>query len=581
MKKLLIPLLIAGSLLTCSCSTQVDNTTEPTAPSASEPIAVAPADMFTQRDLDDSFHPSDCITISLEGNAPVCDHPNVQISGNTLTIKKEATYLITGSWEDGIIVIDAEESAKPRLVLRNASITSSTDAPLQILNADKVFITLAQGTDNALINGGSLSDQADGAVFSQQDLTFNGSGSLTVTSPAGHGIVCKDDLVFTGGSYTITSASHGCDANDSVRITNAQLTMDTGKDGIHCENSDAAQGFVYAEQCTLQLNAQGDGISAGAFLQLQNCSYSITAGGGSENGTKEHSDGWGDFMGGGPGGRPPRPRSTAASDTEDSTSMKGLKSDGPVTISGGSFTMDTADDALHGSTVDIQGGSFQIASGDDGVHADDTLTITQCTMTISESYEALEGLHVNIQGGELTLTASDDGINAAGGTDNSGNGGRDQFWGGGRPGGMGGASNGSILISGGKVKVTASGDGLDANGTLSITGGHITVTGPVQGDTATLDYDVSGTISGGTFIGTGASGMAQSFSDSPQAVIALSVGQQAAGTVITLADDQGNTLITHAPELPFSVVILSTPELEKGASYTVTVGSSSKVFQAK
>ena len=72
--------------------------------------------------------------------------------------------------------------------------------------------------------------------------------------------------------------------------------------------------------------------------------------------------------------------------------------------------------------------------------------------------------------------------------------------------------NGTILISGGTIAITAYGDGIDANGTLEITGGYITVCGPTQGDTATLDYDVSGTISGGTFIGTGASGMAQTFS---------------------------------------------------------------------
>jgi hypothetical protein len=257
-----------------------------------------------------------------------------------------------------------------------------------------------------------------------------------------------------------------------------------------------------------------------------------------------------------------------------------LKAAGSLYINGGSYHLNTADDAIHGSSVTVSSGDFLIASGDDGIHADEQLTVTDGAITVSESYEALEGLHIVVSGGTLNLTASDDGINAAGGVDNSGTGGRDGRFGG-RPGGpMGGSGNGSISIEGGELQITAHGDGIDANGTLSITGGHTVVTGPNQGDTATLDYDRSGTITGGTFIGTGASGMAQSFSDSSQGVIALSVGQQSAGTGITLTDSEGNILITHTPELPFSVVILSSPEIAKGASYCVTIGSQTGTFDA-
>ena len=137
---------------------------------------------------------------------------------------------------------------------------------------------------------------------------------------------------------------------------------------------------------------------------------------------------------------------------------------------------------------------------------------------------------------------------------------------------MGGSSDGSVLISGGTLYVKASGDGIDANGTLEITGGSITVCGPTQGDTATLDYDVSGVINGGTFIGTGGGMMAQSFSDSKQGVIAVKIGNQVAGTKITLADASGKEVISATPELPFAIVILSSPDIEKGETYTITVG---------
>jgi len=219
------------------------------------------------------------------------------------------------------------------------------------------------------------------------------------------------------------------------------------------------------------------------------------------------------------------------------------------------------------------------------------LTITSGKIEISESYEGLEALHIKINGGEIKLVAGDDGLNAAGGTDQSGTeGGRDGMFGrgpgGGRPGGMGGgpggmsSGNGSIVIAGGNLYVKASGDGIDANGTLEITGGYTVVCGPTQGDTATLDYDRSATITGGTFIGTGASGMAQTFSSSEQGVVAVSVGNQSAGTKIVLKDKSGNIIIEHSPELNFAVVILSSPDIKKGETYAITVGSGSGEFEA-
>lgn len=270
--------------------------------------------------------------------------------------------------------------------------------------------------------------------------------------------------------------------------------------------------------------------------------------------------------------------SAAETDSTDSTSMKGIKASDSLTINGGTFAIDSADDSLHSNaSLAVNGGTFEIASGDDAFHADDTLTVTAGTINITESYEGLEGLHVVISGGDIALVASDDGLNAAGGTDSSGSGGRDGMFGG--P-GSSSSSNGTILISGGTIAITAYGDGIDANGTLEITGGYITVCGPTQGDTATLDYDVSGTISGGTFIGTGASGMAQTFSSSKQGVISINAGTQSAGTQIQLSDSEGNTVITYVPALDFSVVILSSPAIISGETYTVTVGSSSNTFTA-
>ncbi len=572
--------------------------TEPSGTS-SDPADVdfsqADEDMFTDRDIKTEYDESQAVTIKLNGTSATSSSNSVKISGSTVTITEEATYIVSGELTDGMLIVNAPDTAKLQLVFNGVNIKSGTSAALYILEADKVFLTLADGSTNTLENGGSFTaiddNNIDAAVFSKQDLTFNGSGSLTVTSPAAHGIVCKDDLVFTGGTYTVNSASHGLDANDSVRISNStKLTIDAGKDGIHCENTDdATLGFIYISDGTMNIEAEGDGISSGAYLQIENGTFDLLAGGGSVNGATASSGNYGGFMGGGghDGMRPGSSQSSTATTDESGTSMKGIKASNSLLISGGTFKIDSADDSVHSDvSVTINGGTFEIASGDDAIHAEENLTITVGTFNITESYEGLEALNIDVKGGEFKIVASDDGLNAAGGTDSSGTtGGRDGMFGGhgGGHGGMGGgmsSGNGSIVISGGNLYVKASGDGIDANGTITISGGYTVVTGPTQGDTATLDYDRSATITGGTFIGTGASGMAQTFSDSEQGVIAVTVGNQSAGTKILLKDKNGNTIINYTPELNFAVVILSSPDIESGEKYDITVGSTSGEFEA-
>lgn len=597
------------------------------------------SDLFTDRDYETDYEENGSVHIELNGSTAKADSDSVQISGTTITITEEATYIITGTLDDGMIIVDAPDTAKPQLVFDGADINSEISAPLYIREADKVFVTLAAKTENILSNGGTFTaiddSNIDSAVFSRQDLTFNGSGSLTVISPAGHGVVSNDDLVITGGTYTVSSASHGLKANDSVRVTGeTALDLYAGKDGIHAENDeDTSLGFVYISDGSVEIEAEGDGISAGAYMQIADGTFRIAAGGGSVNASSKSSDSWGEWGGapgqpgnyGGPGrggmrstdpgssgengGTPDRSipesgesaefleftepaavsDSEESSDTEDdsSSSMKGIKSDGDMLISGGNFTIDSADDSVHSnSSVTVNGGSFEIASGDDAFHGEDTLTVSGGTICVTECYEGLEALHVNVRDGEITLVSTDDGLNAAGGTDSSGTtGGRDGMFGaggmGGDPGGeMASGSSGSIEISGGTLYINASGDGIDANGSLIISGGYTVVEGPTEGDTATLDYDTTAVITGGTFIGTGASGMAQTFSDSEQGVIAVSVGNQSEGTEIRLTDQKGTELFSYTPELSFAVVILSSPDMISGETYTITVGGTSGEFEA-
>ena len=477
-----LALLLAFALTLSSCGSAADNgSSAVTTTAASLDNAVSKSEMFTERDLSDDYDESEAETITLSGNsAKTSAASGVSIDGSTITISAEGVYVVSGSLSDGQIIVDADDAAKVQIVLKDASVTSSDSAALYVKSADKVFVTTAAGTENTLANGGSFTadgdTNVDGAVYAKDDITFNGSGSLTISSPAGHGVVGNDDVKFGGGTYVITASGHGVKANDSARFAESDVTITAGsdKDGVHVADSDVedaaqSESFFYMADGSLTINAQ-----------------------------------------------------------------------------------------------------------DDGIHADAKVIIEGGSIIINESYEGIEGLSIQISGGSTTLTAIDDGLNAAGGNSTSGNGafGGDDWNGGGMM--NDGGTDGSIVISGGNVSITAGGDGVDSNGSVEITGGYTVVQGPSSGDTSVLDYNGTATISGGTFIGTGGAGMAENFSSASQGLIAVSTGNQSAGSSVTLKDAAGNVIAEATPALDYAVVYISTEDMAQGETYTLTAGTYSE-----
>ncbi len=520
------------------------------------------SEMISSRDCEVGYDENTAAVITLTGSGAQSDSDAVQISGSSVTITDEGTYILRGTLTDGQILVNAEKTDKLQIVLDGADICSGTSAALYILQADKVFLTTAQDSQNRLSNGGSFvqtdGNNVDAAVYSKEDLTLNGTGSLTVESPAGHGVVSKDDLVVTSGTYTVTAAKQGLSGKDSIRITGGSITVTAGKDAIHAENNDdTALGFVYLAGGTLTLDAQGDGISASGTLNAEGGTISITAGGGSR--TVSQSQGVWSWGGG---------------SADSSDSAKGLKAAGALSITGGTFTIDSADDALHtDADLTIAGGSFTIATGDDALHADGLAAVSGGTIAITASYEGIEGAQVEISGGEIRIVASDDGINASGGADQSGFGGFGGFGGN----GAFGASGGSVTISGGVIHVNASGDGIDVNGSLTVSGGETYVSGPTDSGNGALDYDGTAVITGGVLVAAGSAGMAMNVTEAGQGSMLLNLSG-GAGSTVTVADSTGRTLVTFTAEKRFETIVISCPELVQGGSYTVTVdGSSTQV----
>ena len=491
------------------------------------------SDEFSDKDTSSVDVSEYDVAITLSSNSIACDDTTrVSVNNNVATIIKKGTYLITGSIADGYIVVDAADE-NVTLILSDASITSKTFAGIYVANAKNVYVVL--DGNNTVSNTNTFtqidSNNVDGAIFSKDDLIFKGNGSLTVKS-SDNGIVGKDDVKFIAGAYNITaSKGHGIDVNESCSIADASLTINSGIDGVHVEN-DEGDGYFYMESGTINITSTGDGISACYYLKTIGGTIDITSGGGSNK--------------------------TASS----STSSKGLKctsednTNGGILVSGGTFTLNCSDDAIHSNgTVLVTGGTFTIASNDDGMHADDYLTISNGTINITKSYEGLEATYINISGGDIDVVASDDGLNAAGGNDGSG-------W--------STSSTGQLNISGGDIYVNCSGDGLDANGTLTMSGGSVFVEGPTGNDNGALDYDSSAKITGGVLCAIGSSGMAMNFSSATQGSILLNSASGSSNTKITCGS------YSWTASKSFSSVVVSTPEMSSASgTYTVTVGSQS------
>ena len=232
--------------------------------------AIDITDMFTKRDLAGNYDESEAVKITLSGKTAACNSSNVQIEDGVVTIKAAGVYVLSGTFTDGTIVVDAGDDDKVQLVLDGVSITAADYAAIYAKNADKVFVTLAEGAGNSLMVSGDYvqtdDNNVDAVIFAKCDLTLNGTGSLTVKDNTGHGIVSKDDLVVTGGTYTIYSQDHCLNGKDSVRIADGTFNLSCDEDGIHAGNDDQQDGYVYIEGGDINISVGDDAIHAEGLL---------------------------------------------------------------------------------------------------------------------------------------------------------------------------------------------------------------------------------------------------------------------------------------------------------------------------
>ena len=396
-----------------------------------------------------------------------------EIDGTDVSITAAGTYVFSGDCDDGSITVKKGVSGVT-IVLNGLTLTNADSAAITLNKTADASLIAAAGTTNTVADTAGANDEnAAVKVKSGASLSISGTGALTVDGNAKNGIKGAADAVISVDEVklTIEAENDGLSCDDELTIAGGTLDITAGGDAVKAspdtgEDPDTTSlGNVTIKGGSLTLHAAEDGVQADGDLTISGGTFDVTANGG---------------------------HTTTL--TDDSASCKGFKAGKTLTVTGGTLTVDSADDALHANTdVTITGGTLTLAAGDDAVHADNDLVIgakgssstTTPKISITASYEGLEGTTVNVYSGDIDVAASDDGVNAA----SSQLGERSDKY--------------AINIAGGDLYIDAGSDGLDSNNDITITGGKVEVYGADAVMDAAIDYDGTFTLSGGTLFGAG------------------------------------------------------------------------------
>ncbi|MBP3285274.1 MAG: carbohydrate-binding domain-containing protein [Clostridia bacterium] len=511
---------------------------------------------FEENDtFDSSWEEKEYTEIRLENTSLSVTDSKVKVNGNTAEITTAGTYRVIGSLTDGQIVVNAKENDVVTLLLDGVTLSSGSTAPISVVSAEKVILSLADGTTNIITDAATRAegDETTAAIYSKADFTINGTGKLAVNATYNNGIQGKDSLKVVGGEISVNAVNDGIVGKDDLQVKDATISIVSGGDGMKSTNSESEEkGFIAIDGGKISIVAGSDGIQASTDVIITGGEISVTTGGGSEKAAVKQ-----DSMSG--------RRETQAVETNEG-SYKAIKASKSILITGGTFLLDSLDDSIHSNhTVIINNGVIVASSGDDGIHADTAIVITDGKIQINKSYEGIESNSIAISGGEITVVSSDDGIIVSGGMDASsvnGRPGQNRF--------TDTEGENKLLISGGIISVNASGDGIDVNGSAYMSGGFVTVNGPTNSGNGALDYDRVFEITGGTLIAAGSSGMAQtpSESSSQNSVMLFLAGSQATEREASIRDAEGGILVTYSPKKAYQSLIISSELLKEGETYS-------------
>jgi hypothetical protein len=491
-------------------------------------------------------------TIDLNGKTIAVNGDGATVSGSKVLISSAGTYSISGTLADGQILVKTGKSASVEIILNGVTINCSNNSPVYIEKARKTKIVLADNSKNRLTDGSVYSanktkkDEPNAAIFSKDDLTISGNGSLEVTGNYDDGIASKNKLTIESGIILVNSADDGIRGKDSLNIKGGNITVVAKGDGLKSDEKDVAaqdktptrDGKITISGGKINITSKGDAIQAASYINIKSGELTLTTGSNAQ------------YVGG-------------------SVSLKAISSGDNIVIDGGTFAISSADDAIHSNnTLTINGGTFDIATGNNGILGDSSLVINGGDIRISTSYEGVESSVVKINSGNIHLNSSKNGMSIRSPRKGSGTGG-------GRWRGFESGNN-CLYINGGYIVINANGDGIDSNGAIEMTGGTLLISGPTSNMDGALDFN-SFKITGGLLIAAGSSGMAQvpGTGSTQNSVMVYFDTYQAEGTLFRVQTSDGSEIVSFTPQKTYSSVAFSSPKLTIGTAYDVFYGGSS------
>ena len=349
-----IAAMLMGAVFTGCSNTDNNNTTTESQSIVSLEKLASSADSDLSIELDDedkvsSWDDSTASHITL-GSQISSDSSSVEISGSTVTITKAGTYVISGNVTEGNTIVNTTDKGTVRLILNNASISNTTTAPIKVLDAKKVILTLADNTTNTITDSSRLSTEEDysAAIYSKEDLIINGNGTLNVNAGYRNGIKSTDDCIIVSGTLNITSTEDGIIGKDLCGIVAGDININAGSDGIKSTyDTDTTKGNVIIEGGNITIKASNDGIQAENILVINDGTINIKTNNGAADTTQTHTDNM--YMGRGGFGFNNNKTTTTTVDTSES--RKGIKAGNMLIINDGDITIDSDDDSVHCNSV--------------------------------------------------------------------------------------------------------------------------------------------------------------------------------------------------------------------------------------
>ena len=550
---LIAGLAAAGALLLSSCSTDAAIPTVAgevaTSAVATSSVTGAVAELsyadlgITEADL--SVDLVDAVELVLADGASASGR-GVSVDGDIVTITAAGTYRVSGSLSSGSLLVDAPDGAVT-LVLDGVDITAASVAAIDVVDAERVVLWLADGSENVLADASgaevdeSGQDPTNATLFSTCDLWIAGEGALSVTAHAADAITSKDSLVIAGGEITVEAADDGVRGKDHLVITGGAITADVAGDALRSDNDAVTQdadepvGVVWIDGGTIDLTAGSDAVDAARQVTVLSGELTIAA-------------------------------------NDD-----GLHSDNVLRIDGGTIDITESYEGIEGAHLYLSGGDVTVVSADDGINV--AGGVEESTVTTGGGVPAADragrpamgdrpvgGRMAGGPGGQVaTSEVVEDlaSLTVAAMVDSG-------F--GGPPEGVNGTR--FLEFSGGTYVIDAMSDGVDVNGAMTMTGGTLVVSGTDDFRNGALDVDDTFTVSGGTLAANGMAAMAVAPGEgSTQATLALTFsGTVPAGTLITITAEDGTQVASFTTAKASQSFIYSSDALVAGADYAISVG---------